>query len=111
MNVRNEKPYTSLSEVDALLRSVPLEKLSFRNSVVREEKSALRTRKMFLGGGSLLLAFLFSSSLFFHKKNNPGFLSPDQVDAYVSSLTADMSAPGIYSSDTEEVSNTETSGE
>jgi len=111
MNTRNQKPYVSPDEVDALLRSVPLEKLSFRKSVVREEKTALLTRKIFLGGGSLLLAFFFAGSVFFHKKNGPGFINPDQVDAYVSSLTADMSTSGIYASETEEASNAENSPE
>ncbi|MBL8992684.1 MAG: hypothetical protein JNM63_05040 [Spirochaetia bacterium] len=111
MSTRNQKPYLSAGEVDALLRSVPLEKLSFRKSVIREEKTALRTRKIFLGGGSLLLAFFFAGSVLLHKKNGPGFLSPDQVDAYVSSLTADMSSSGIYASETEDVSNVENSGE
>lgn len=111
MKPRDQKPYTSVDEVDALLRSVPLEKLSFRKSVVHEEKIALRTRNAFLGGGSLLLAFLLVGPVFFHKKSSPGFLSPDQVDAYVSSLTADMSSSGIYTSESEEVSNTEGTGE
>ncbi len=94
----------SLEDVDTLLRSVPLKRLAFHAAVVREEKQSLFNRRLFAGVGALCLTLIFSFGGFLNQKSGPSFISPDQVDAYVSSLTSEWSVGSVYDSAEEDLS-------
>lgn len=73
--------------IDALFHRVPLEKLRFQDRLVFEARRRDWVfRSAWIGG--LLAAILVAAMLLIPHRDRGSFLPPDQLDAYVTSITS-----------------------